>query len=233
MPGNDAISSAISSAATGFNPLSLVAPTLSAVEGGVQFFSNLGKEKRDRAELNNMQNPFYNIQNEYYQNRNMAGDLAQGGTPTASKDYATQESDRGLGTGISGELQAGGNPNDINRLYQSFNNNIDRTAAADAEQHVKNIQYYQDQNANVAAQKNIQFGFNKVQPFQRKLAQLTGNLATDQINANNGANQTIGSIGSLATGQENNSLLNALFKKPATADAGSSTNSTGLINSSI
>jgi hypothetical protein len=191
----------------GVDPISLVSQGLGAIEGGYQFFDNLAKEKHDRKELQNLQTPFYKIQDEYNQNRNLAGGLAEGGMPSATKDYITGESQRGLGAAISGATQSGGNPNDFSKIFSAYNKNIDATGAQDAENHTKNIQYFIDANKDLAAQKTIQFGVNKMQPYQRKLAQLTQNISNEQVNANNGANTAIGSIGAMGTSSQNDGLL--------------------------
>lgn len=189
----------------------LIGAGAGAVLGTVQALSNAAKERRDKAALENMKTPFYKIQNEYYQNRNMAGINAETGLPSATKDYITSEAQKGLGAGISGTLQSGGNPNDISKLLSQYNKNIDATGAQDAENHIKNIQYFQEANRALAAQKNIQFGFNKAQPYQRKLGQLTQNISNEQVNENNGLSTAIGSISAGATGMSNNALLNKLF----------------------
>lgn len=197
--------------------LNPVSAGLGIVEGGIQLVDSLGKEKRDRAAIANLERPFYKIQDEYTQNRNLTANAAQEGMPAAENDYLTSESRRGLGAGISGTLQAGGSPNDINKLFQSFNNNIDKTYAESAQQHLKNIQYYMEANKDLAGQKNIQFGVNELQPYQNKLAQLTQNANAEQQNAYGGANTAIGSLGALGTSLSNNKLLNSLFATPKAA----------------
>ena len=70
----------------------------------------------------------------------------------------------------------------------------------------------------LAAQKNIQFGFNKVMPYQRKMAQLNQNIANEETNAYNGANQVIGSLGAFATSNQNNKLLDQFKSKSSLLD---------------
>lgn len=193
------------------NAINPVAAVGGIVLGGAQLFSSLHDEAQKKKELNGMANPFYTIQNEYYQNRNLAGANAESGMPAASKDYLTSESQRGLGAGVSGMLQSGGDPNNINKLFDSYNRNIDRTAADDASEHLKNIQYYISQNSNLAGQKNIQWALNKKQPYEEKLKQLTEGIAADKQNAVGGASTAIGSTAALGTSLENNTLLKSLF----------------------
>lgn len=191
----------------------------SAIEGGilntVQLFKSMADEKRDKAALSRLEKPFYQVQNEYYQNRNLAGGEAQGGIPAGVQDYYTQESQRGLGAGVSGTLQAGGGVNDIAKLFDIYDKGIDRTYAMSADQHSKNIQYFKDANKDLAGQLTTQWAINKYQPYQNKLKQLTGNIATDQQNAYAGAAGIVGSTSALGTGMENNKLLNDLLKPGA------------------
>lgn len=185
---------------------------LGVAEGAYQFIDSIGKEKKDRAALANIKDPFYKIQDEYLQNRNLAESQAQGGLPAASKDYLTSESQRGLGAGIGGILQGGGNPNDIAKLFDSYSKSIDRTAAEDADQHIKNIQYFSKVNSDLAGQKTTQWSLNEYQPTQEKKRQLSENIASDKTNAYGGANTAIGSLGALGTSLTNNSLLNKILK---------------------
>lgn len=194
------------------NPVGMAAQAGGVILGGIQLISSLKDEARKKKELAKLHNPFYTIQDEYYQNRNLAGVNAEGGLPASTKDYLTSESQRGLGAGVSGILQSGGNPNDINKIFDSYNRNIDRTAAEDATAHTNNIQYFINQNANVAGQKNIQWALNKKQPYEEKLKQLTEGIAADKQNAFGGASTALGSTAALGTSLENNSLLRRLFK---------------------
>lgn len=203
---------------TEIDPMAAASAGLGALEGGYQFVDNIIQRNKNRRELRNLHDPFYKIQSEYYQNRNLAGNIAEGGMPSAEKDYMTGEMERGLGAGISGVLQSGGSPNDINKLLAGFNKSIDATGASDAEQHIKNIQYFQDANRDLAAQKNIQFGFNKVMPYQRKMAQLNQNIGNEETNAYNGVNQVIGSLGAFATSNQNNKLLDQFKSKSSLLD---------------
>jgi len=193
------------------NPASAI---LGGIEGGVQLFSNLAKEKRIDRELSKLKDPFYKIQSEYEQNRNIAAGLAGGGTPAAELDLATTEAQRGLGAGISGTLQSGGTPGDIAKLFDVYDRNIDKTAASSAENHIKNIQYYMDVNKDFAGQKNIQWSLNEKQPFERRFRQLTQERNAAEQNAYGGANTLIGSVGALGTSLQNNKLLEQLFKEP-------------------
>lgn len=198
------------------NPVGIASEALGALEGGYQFVDNIIQHGKAKKALANLHDPYYKVQNEYYNNRNIAGDLAQGGMPAASKDYYTSEMQRGLGGGINGTLQAGGSPNDINKLFDTYGRSIDRTASEDASQRINNIQNYINTNTAVAGQKNIQFGFNEVRPYERKYKQYMQQMGSSEQNAYNGANTLIGSVGAAGTSMQNNYLLNNLFKDNST-----------------
>lgn len=203
--------------------LNPVSAGLGILEGGIQLFSNLGKEKRIDRELSKLQDPFYRIQSEYEENRNITRGMAGGGTPAAELDYATSESQRGLSAGISGTLQSGGSPGDIAKMFDIYNRNIDKTKAESANQHLKNIDYYMKTNADLAGQKNIQWSLNEKQPYERKFRQLTQQRYAAEQNAYGGANTLIGGIGALGTSLQNNSLLDKLFAEPAETPFGGTT----------
>lgn len=200
--------------------LSPVSAGLGILEGGIQLFSSIGKERKDRAALNALSQPFYKIQDEYTQNRNNALINASGGMPQGELDATTGAYKEGLGAAISGVLQGGGNINDINKSFDVYNKSIDRTYGESAEQHLKNIDYFNKVNADYAGQKTTQWALNKYQPYQEKKKQLSENILADKTNAYGGANTAIGSIGAFGTSLENNSLLKMLFKTPADDSGG-------------
>lgn len=208
---------ALDSLTNSINPIS---QGLGIVKGGIQLFNSMSDLKKNESELSKLSNPFYNIQDEYYQNRNLAGELATGGMPVASKDYYTTESQRGLGAGISGTLQSGGSPNDIAKMFDVYNRSIDRTAAEDAKEHINNIQYLMGANKDLAGQKTIQWGLNEKQPYENKVRQLSANISADKQNISGGADTAIGSLGALGTGLQNNSLLSSLFSNAKMDNSG-------------
>lgn len=169
--------------------------------------------KKDAAAAANLKNPFYKIQDEYYQNRNIAAGQAGSGLPSDTKNYMTSEAQRGLGTSISAINSGGGNPNDIARLFGNYENSIASTGAADADAHVRNIQYYMAANKDLAGQKTTRWAVNEKQPYENKLKELTQRRAADAQNEQNGWNTAIGSLTGGVTGMQNAKLLNLLSKK--------------------
>jgi len=181
------------------------------VKGGIDYFSAKAQEKKDKAELAGLDTPFYKIQDEYFQNRNNAAEMAQGGLSQDAKDFYTDQSGRGLGAGISGTLQSGGSPNDIARIFDSYNQGIKQVSVADSEAKINNIKYFNQVNKDLAGQKTTQWGVNEYQPYQNKLKELTQRISADKQNANNAINSAIGSVSSFATAKSNEDMIGSLF----------------------
>ena len=191
--------------------LTVGAAGLGVVKGGIDFFSANKQLKEDKAELAGLAPAFYKVQDEYYGNKNSAAELAQGGLTQGSKDFYGDMAGRGLGTGVSATLQAGGSPNDISRIFDSYNQGIKSLASADSEAQINNIKYFHQVNKDLAGQKTIQWSVNEYQPYQNKLKELTERINADKQNKNNAINSVIGGVSSAGTALTNNSLLNKLF----------------------
>lgn len=191
--------------------LNIASPVLGAVEGVANFFSNRKKEREDEEALQRLKRPFYKIQDEYFQNRNIAANIAESGLPESTKNYVTQENQRGLSAGIDAILSGGGSPSDVSKLFSAYSNSINSLGAKDAESKISNIQYFMGANKDLAGQKNIQFGVNELQPYEEKLKQLNENLKVDQTNKFGAVDTAIGSLGALGTTLSNKDLYKMLF----------------------
>jgi hypothetical protein len=201
---------------------------MGVVQGGAQLYSGLHKLKKDKEELAKLKTPYYKVQDEYYQNKNLANEMAQGGMGAATRDYATTQGERGLGAGISGILSAGGDPSDISHLFDSYDRSIDRISAQDAQAHLDNIKYFTQANKDLAGQKTTQWGINEYKPYNDKLSELTARKAADEKTAWNGASGIISGIGNVGTGLSNQKLLGSMTaKNNAQADLFSSLFSSG------
>jgi hypothetical protein len=182
-------------------------------EGVAQTITGAIDAKKDREKLDALRRPFYKIQNEYYQNKNIAEQQASGGLSQASKDLALTSGERGLGAGIGATLQEGGSPNDIGRLYDQYTRGVTDLASRDSEAHMKNIEYFMSANKELAGQKNIQFGVNELQPYEEKLKQLTESLKNDKSNIWGGISTAIGSTSAAGTALSNQDLNKSVIGK--------------------
>lgn len=191
--------------------LSIGSAALGVAKGLGDLIGGHSEEKKIQADIDRLQQPFYKIQNEYVQNRNIGANLATSGLPEETKNYYTTQSEKGLGAGLGYLNQAGGTPNDAARLFDIYNNSISKVAAEDATQRVANIQNFFNLNKELAGQKTMKWALDEYQPYQRKLKELTERMAAAKINANNGANLAIGSLGATGTALSNNDLMSKLF----------------------
>lgn len=193
---------------------------LSGIKGIASLFGAKSEEEKAREELSRLKDPFYKIQDEFIQNRNIAGNMASSGLPDATKNYYTTEAQRGLGSGLNAVMTAGGSPNDVNRLLDVYNNSINKVAVEDAQARVQNIQNFMNVNRELAGQKVTQWSLNEYAPYQRKLKEITERIGAAKQNQNNAFNSIIGSVSAAGTAISNNDLMNKLFGKKG--EAGSS-----------
>lgn len=167
----------------------------------VKWVGGNSKEKKAKKAREKLAQPFYNIQDEYYQNANIAGGLAQGGLPAATKDYYTNQSEKGLSAGVQGILASGGNPNDISKIFQTYDDSIGKISAVDAEQHINNIKYYMGVNKDLAGQKTIQWAINKQQPYLNTLKELSAAQKAGEATKNEAYGDALSAISSFGTSQ--------------------------------
>lgn len=188
-----------------------IGAALGVLKGGYDFFSNKSKEDQAIREIQALKDPFYKIQDEYIQNRDIGASIASQGLTSGAKDYYTTEAQRGLGGAIGAIEQGGGTPSDLANLFGVYDRAITKTAAMDAEAKLNNLGIFMNVNKDLAGQKNIQWSLNEDQPYQRKLKELTQRRAAAEQNQNTGLNTAISSISSWETANQNAKLFNQLF----------------------
>ena len=196
-------------------PVGEVLEVGSAILGGIKgiadFFGADSEEEKARAELSRLKQPFYKIQDEYRQNRNITASNAASGLPDETANYYTTEAQRGLGTTLNAVNMAGGSPNDAGKLLDIYSRNINRVASEDANARIKNMQSFFDANRDLASQKTIQWTLNEQRPYERKLKEITERIAAAKTNKNTALNTAIGSIGAAGTSLSNADLMDNLF----------------------
>lgn len=114
--------------------------------------------------------PFFDIQDEYFENRNIAARRASEGLTAGALDYYGDMAGRGLSGTSNAILQGGGNVNDITRAYDTYLQGIRSVAAKDSEIQNNNILTFLDKNEELAKQKVQQWAINKYEPFKDKAA---------------------------------------------------------------
>lgn len=191
--------------------LSVASPVLGVVKGIADFFGEKSKEEKAREELSRLKQPFYKIQDEYTQNRNIAASQAAGGLGDETKNFYTTEAQRGLGSTLNAVNMAGGSPNDAGKLLDIYTRNINRVASEDANARVQNMQRFFDANRELAGQKTIKWSLDEYRPWERKLKEITQRIGAAETNQNNALNNAIGAVGATGTALSNSQLMNDLF----------------------
>lgn len=180
--------------------------------GAAKFFSANSQAKKDRARLDAMKRPFYKVQDEYFQNRNIAAELATSGLPIDVTNKLSRERAQGLTTNLSALKETAGGPNAFAALNKSFTDSLLNESAISAQQQLKNIEYFMAVNKDLAGQKTTQWGVNELQPYESNLKQTNQRLAADETNKWEGLSEGIGSLSALGTTLSNSNLMGKLFK---------------------
>jgi len=178
--------------------------------GLAQGISGMIQASKARKELEGLEQPFYKIQNEIFQNRNLAANQAQMGVPQATMDYMTAETQRGLGTSLSTLKQTGGSANNVAELFSAYQRGIQQNAAMDAQQRVVNLGQFMKENQTLAGQKTMQWAINEFQPFQNKVQALQQRIAQGGQQMGAGISAALGGAAAYGTGMQNQDLINQL-----------------------
>lgn len=157
-----------------------------AIIGGIKYFGGKKDQKKAEEEMAGLSTPFYKIQDEYYKNRNIAAQRAQGGFTAPTLNYLTTETQRGLGTGLSSLSQTGGSPSDASKLLSDYTRSIGNIAFQDSQLQTQNIDKYMEANRELAGQKTMQWSLNEYQPYQNKLKQLQQRIYASKQNQMSG-----------------------------------------------
>jgi len=190
--------------------LSWVAAGAAVVTAGVGIYKSVKSAKQEKdakrqAALLNQ--PKYQIQPEYSQNKNIAAGLAGQGFTSSAKDYLTTENQRGLSTGIGAIESLGGGASDISKLYGAYSRSVSNTAAKDSEVQLQNIQNFMQANKEYAGQKNMAWSLNDDRTYQNKMKELKMAQQIADQNKWEGINSTVSSISALGTSMSNANLL--------------------------
>lgn len=178
-----------------------------------------GKEKRQaKAASARLQQPIYQVQNEYLQNKNLALANAGQGYTSGAKDYLTSEAERGLGTGISAISSSGGSANDYAKLYSGFLRSVDSTAANDSQLQLGNIQRLMDANKEVAGQRTIGWSLNQDRPYQTKRKEYRQDQQIADANMWEGLTSTAGALSAYGTSRLNANMIPKNQQQPVERD---------------
>jgi hypothetical protein len=176
--------------------------------GIAKSISGFSQQAKAKKEMANLATPFYKIQNEYYQNRNIAEQLATGGMPQSELNYATTENQRALGSTLGTLTQTGSvSPNEIAKMFDVYGRTTARTTAESAGMHLANIDKFLERNSQLAGQKTMQWAINEKGVYDAKVRELKERMAVGQQNAWGGLGDAISGVAAAGTGMQNNALL--------------------------
>ncbi len=183
-------------------PLILIPIALALAKGASGYFA-ARKAKKERESL---KEPFYKVQDEYFQNKNLAASQAQGGFDASSLSYLTKENQRGLSSTLGAISQTGNTPNITSDILDQYRNNLEGIGFQDNQLHTAKIQDYMNRNLQLADQKTTQWAQNVLYPYQNKLQLLHQNEAIGKQNMWGGASDLGNIASSYATSRMNNDL---------------------------
>lgn len=187
---------------------------ISAGKGVYDLISGGSKYSKAKKEMDALAHPFYKIQNEYTQNRDIAANRAGQGYGDAQLDYMTNENERGLGAGIAALSQGGGTgANDLAKILDTYSRTASRTAAEDAALQTENIARFMGANKDLAGQKTIQWHENEYQPWADKSSLLANQMKIGKQTQDAGWNSTISGISGALSAFTNDDMQKAMLQK--------------------
>lgn len=193
--------------------------TASLVIGGI---SALGKTGVGIGQLihgnklaKNNKRPTFDIQDEYFENRDIAGRMAQRGLSDKALDYYTTENERALGATTGALLQAGGGINSLVAAYDNFQRGASEIAAKDAELQNKNILFYMDRNDAVAKQKVQKWVIDKYEPFKDTAAAASQEKVAGVNNLFTGLSEGAGTLAAYSQATNFDDLMTSMASRGA------------------
>lgn len=185
---------------------SLIAAGVSAaVKGGTGIGQLIHSKKLGKSAVL----PSFDIQQEYFDNRDIAASMAQRGLTDKALNYYTSEAERGLGSATGALLQSGGGINSFQQLYDTFGRGTAAVATEDAELQNKNILHFMDRNDVVAKQKVQKWVIEKYQPYKDTVAAAASERAAGLQNITGALNEGAAAAASYGMGKNYEDLLNA------------------------
>lgn len=183
--------------------MSYVFAASAAVTAGLGIYktikgNNAVADAKRRAKLN--VRPDYPIQQQYYDNQNLAASQAQSGLSDAERNYYNTNAQRGFSSGIAAGLQTGQGPNAVGSLYDSFLRGQGAIANTSDQLKTQKLQTLMGANTALADQETQKWALDKYEPFKDEARAISGQKTAGQQQVNDGLN-TIGSaVSSYAAG---------------------------------
>lgn len=174
----------------------IIGAAIVAGAGIAKAISGARQASRGRAIERSNVRPDYDISEEYFENRDIAAEMAQSGLGADALNFYRTGAERGLTSSLSAVLQAGGGPNSVAGLYDAYQQGIGGIAAADAQAETNNIRYFLDRNTDVATQRTMQWTLDEYEPYKDR-ARLASELQRQGTeNVFSGISQVGGAVSS-------------------------------------
>jgi hypothetical protein len=174
-----------------------------AVATGISGFGQIlfgGGQRREAARRRRLNiRPTFNIQDEYFNNVNLAENMARSGLPEASQQFYTTNAERGLSAGLDVALRTGAG--NISSLYDTYNRGISAIAARDAELRDENLKYLIGRNLELADQKTQKWVIDKYEPYKDEARAISELDAAGTSNQWNGINTITGALSAYGASQ--------------------------------
>jgi hypothetical protein len=186
--------------------------TAAAVAGGVNALYSIGTGIAQQIKANKMEKknirPTFDIQDEYFQNRDIAASGAQHGLSERALDYARTTSERGLSASLAASAQGGGGVSSFADIYDAYQRSNERTAAQDAELQTAKVANFMQMNNAVAGQKTQKWVIDKYEPYKDTARAIAEMRSSGQQNVRTGISEAGATLSSYATGKNYEELLN-------------------------
>ena len=140
------------------------------------------------------QRPAYNIPQYNYDNLSLAESRAGTGLDASSKQYLTDNADRGLSTSLNTILRGGGDANSASSLYDTYLNNLGQVGLMDNQARVANMASLVNQRNRMSDLQDKAWMINTYGPYADKQQQIAQQKAYGQAQEDKG----IGTIASAA-----------------------------------
>ncbi len=202
--------------------------TASLVVGGISAIgkAGVGIGQLLHSNKNTPVRPEFDIQQEYFDNRDITARMAAGGLTDKSLDFYSDQAGRGLTTSTNAILQAGGGVNAVAGAIDQYQQGVRSIAAEDAERQQKNILAFIDRNDALAKQKVQKWVIDKYEPYKDQTKANAQERSAGMQNLFGGLSEATGLLAGFSTADNYEELLgsNAANRtdntgegKPATA----------------
>jgi hypothetical protein len=172
--------------------------TASLIAGGVLGAAQVGmgvaQYVQGRKAAKNNTRPTYQVQDEYQKNLDTTRYMAQRGLGEKALEYYNSNSDRGLQSTIDAQLRTGASPNSVSQAYDVYNQGLLRTAAADSQAWVENVNSAIKANYAIAEEKSKAWAINQYEKFKDNAQAASAQTSAGVNNMFKGANSAVSAL---------------------------------------